>query len=53
LKRTLQRLLIQPLASLLSAGEIGPGTYIRVDLNARRDKLVIRDIGKEALAPAC
>ena len=53
LKRTLQRLLIQPLAYLLSAGEIDPGANIRVDLNARKDKLVIRHIGGEVLAPAC
>ncbi len=53
LKRTLQRLLIRPLASLLSAGDISPGTNVRVDLNARKDKLVIRDIGKDGLAPAC
>jgi ATP-dependent Clp protease ATP-binding subunit ClpB len=53
LKRTLQRLLIQPLASLLSAGEISPGAHVRADLSARKDKLVMRDIANEALAPAC
>ncbi|HEV2688159.1 MAG TPA: AAA family ATPase [Bryobacteraceae bacterium] len=53
LKRTLQRQLIQPLASLIAAGEIRPGAHIRADLSARKDKLVIRDIGPESLLPAC
>ena len=53
LKRTLQRLLIQPLASMVAAGEIGPGSHIRAELSSRRDKLVLRAIEEEALAPAC
>jgi len=51
LKRVLQRELVQPLASLAASGEIDPGTDVRVELSARRDKLVIRT--SQALAPAC
>jgi ATP-dependent Clp protease ATP-binding subunit ClpA len=52
LKRTLQRHLIHPLASMIACGEISPGAQIRVDLSARRDKLVMRDMAGP-LAPAC
>src|SRR5579872_629159 len=51
LKRVLQRELIQPLASLVAAGEISPGTVVRAEVSARRDKLVLR--GDQTLAPAC
>src|SRR5580692_5694573 len=37
LKRTIQRQLIQPLASLIAAGEIAPGARIRADLIPRKD----------------
>jgi ATP-dependent Clp protease ATP-binding subunit ClpA len=53
LKRTLQRQLVQPLASLIAAGEIAPGTRIRADLSPRKDKLLMREIGDDSLAPAC
>jgi ATP-dependent Clp protease ATP-binding subunit ClpA len=49
LKRTLLRGLIQPLASLLAAGEIGAGAHIRVLLSARRDKLIMRDVAEMAV----
>ena len=51
LKRTLQRQLIQPLASLIAAGEIGPGGRVRADVNSRKDKLVLRDVDAEACVP--
>jgi ATP-dependent Clp protease ATP-binding subunit ClpA len=53
LKRTVQRLLIQPLAGLVAAGEISPGSHIRADLSPRKNKLVIRIVGEEELLPAC
>jgi ATP-dependent Clp protease ATP-binding subunit ClpA len=53
LKRTVQRLLVQPLASLVAAGEIRPGAHVSVELSARRDKLVMRSGDAEVLAPAC
>ena len=52
LKRTLQRQLVQPLASLMSTGEIGPGGRVRADLNSRKDKLVLHDVDAEACVPA-
>ncbi|HEV2445037.1 MAG TPA: AAA family ATPase, partial [Candidatus Sulfopaludibacter sp.] len=51
LKRVLQRELIQPLAALVAAGEVGPGAKVRAEVGTRRDKLVLRS-GQE-LAPAC
>ncbi len=53
LKRTLQRQLIQPLASLIAAGEINPGTRIRAEVNARKEKLLLREVAGDSLAPAC
>src|SRR5580692_1887470 len=53
LKRTIQRQLIQPLASLIAAGEIAPGARIRADLIPRKDKLLMREIAGDSLAPAC
>jgi len=59
LKRTLQRFLIQPLAALVSAGEIVPGSQVRAELGPRKDKLVLRAVGTPAVAdedlfaPAC
>jgi len=52
LRRTLLRRLIQPLSSLLAAGQIDPGAHIRVDLSPRKDKLVMRTVS-EAMEPAC
>jgi ATP-dependent Clp protease ATP-binding subunit ClpA len=48
LKRTVQRLLVQPLASMVAAGEIGPGSRVRVELSARKNKLIIRAANEEA-----
>jgi ATP-dependent Clp protease ATP-binding subunit ClpA len=53
LRRTLERQLIQPLASLIAAGEIAPGAHIRADLIPRKDKLIMREIADDPLAPAC
>ncbi len=53
LKRTLERLLVHPLASLVAAGEINPGSHIRAELSPRKNRLVLRAIGEEALLSAC
>jgi len=53
LKRTLQRQLVQPLANSLASGEVNPGAHIRVELSPRKDKLLMRDVQLEDLAPAC
>ena len=53
LKRTLQRQLVQPLASLIAAGEINPGTRIRAEVNPRKEKLLLREVTDDSLAPAC
>ena len=50
LKRTIQRLLIQPLASLIAAGEIPAGACIRADVNQRKDKLIMRNLDLETIA---
>jgi hypothetical protein len=46
----MQRLLIQPLASLIAAGEIPGGACIRADVNQRKDKLVMRNLDTDAIA---
>ncbi|HWY48851.1 MAG TPA: hypothetical protein VNX70_15790 [Bryobacteraceae bacterium] len=52
LKRTMQRQLIQPLACLIIEGEIGPGGHVRAEVNARKDKLILRDLDAEERVPA-
>jgi ATP-dependent Clp protease ATP-binding subunit ClpA len=52
LKRTMQRQLVQPLAGMITAGEIAPGAHVRADVNARKDKLVLRDVEGEERLPA-
>jgi ATP-dependent Clp protease ATP-binding subunit ClpA len=47
LKRTMQRQLIQPLASMITGGEIGPGGRVRAEVNSRKDRLVLRDLKTE------
>ena len=42
LKRTLQRQLIQPLAVLVSDGQIAPGALVRAEVNEGRTKLTMR-----------
>jgi ATP-dependent Clp protease ATP-binding subunit ClpA len=51
LKRTIQRHLIHPLAALVAAGDIDPGAHVRADVDARRDKLVLR--GDQSAVSAC
>ena len=51
LKRVIQRQLVQPLATLVAAGEASPGGQVHAEVSARRDRLVLRC--EEALAPAC
>jgi len=53
LRRTMERQLIQPLASLIAAGEIQPGARIRADLLSKKEKLVMREVADDSLAPAC
>lgn len=53
LKRIMQRELIQPLASLITAGEIQPGGHIRVHVSARKEKLTLNDASGDVSAPAC
>jgi ATP-dependent Clp protease ATP-binding subunit ClpA len=48
LKRTMQRQLIQPLASMIAGGEIGPGCRVRAEVNSKKDKLVLHDLDAEA-----
>lgn len=52
LKRTLQRLLIQPLAVLISNGHIPPGSTIRCDVSETRSKLAFKILGREEYDPA-
>ena len=44
LKRAFQRQLMQPLASLIVAGEIEPGAHIRAEVGPRKEKLLMREI---------
>jgi ATP-dependent Clp protease ATP-binding subunit ClpA len=50
LKRTIQRLLIQPLASMIAAGQIDAGACVRADVNQRKDKLIIRNLDRDKIA---
>jgi ATP-dependent Clp protease ATP-binding subunit ClpA len=43
LKRTVQRLLVHPLASLIAAGAIDPGAHIRAELDQRKQRLIMRE----------
>jgi ATP-dependent Clp protease ATP-binding subunit ClpA len=52
LKRTIQRQLIQPLAVLVSDGQIPPRALVRVDVNDARTKLVMRIVDEEFEEPA-
>jgi len=52
LKRTLHRQLTQPLATMVTRGEIRPGAIIQVAVGEAGDKLAIREIGRTAPAAA-
>jgi len=47
LKRTLQRRLIQPLAVLISSGQIRPGSVVRAEITDAKGKLVLRGVDEE------
>lgn len=53
LKRVLQRQLIQPLASLVTAGKVHPGATVRADAGPGRDRLVLRIVDGREILPAC
>jgi ATP-dependent Clp protease ATP-binding subunit ClpA len=53
LKRTVQRYLIQPLALMVAGGEIQAETHVRSELGPCKGKLVLRNLVKRALVPAC
>ncbi|HKP46019.1 MAG TPA: AAA family ATPase [Pyrinomonadaceae bacterium] len=50
LKRTIHRQLTQPLATMVARGEIHPGSEITVTVNNNNDELVIKSLGKQAVA---
>jgi CheY-like chemotaxis protein len=52
LKRTVHRHLTQPLATMVTRGEITPGSIVQVALNSDGDQLIIREFGKTALPPS-
>src|SRR5208337_766538 len=53
LKRTVHSHLIQPLASLVAGGEIGPGARVRAELGSGKEKLVMRSLVERPLASVC
>jgi ATP-dependent Clp protease ATP-binding subunit ClpA len=53
LKRTVHSHLIQPLASLVAAGEIEPGGRVRAELGSGKEKLVMRNLVERPLVSAC
>ena len=54
LKRTLHRQVMQPLATLLAAGQIQPGSIIRAEVNGSTEKLVMKNVAEpNVLNPAC
>jgi ATP-dependent Clp protease ATP-binding subunit ClpA len=53
LKRLLHRQLMQPLASMVVSGEIGPGASVRAEVGPCKAKLVLRITEDGDLLPAC
>jgi ATP-dependent Clp protease ATP-binding subunit ClpA len=53
LKRVLHHQLMQPLASLVTGGEINPGGTVRAEVGPGRAKLVLRIMDDGELIPAC
>jgi ATP-dependent Clp protease ATP-binding subunit ClpA len=53
LKRTLHRQLMQPLAAMLTGGEIHPGAVVRAEVGPTKEKLVLRNMGDSEFPPAC
>jgi ATP-dependent Clp protease ATP-binding subunit ClpA len=44
LKRTLHRQLIQPLAALVTGGDINPGAIVRVEVSPGEERLILKSI---------
>src|SRR3984957_9226841 len=53
LKRVLHHQLMQPLAALVTGGEINPGGCVRADVGPGKGKLVLRAVDHGELIPAC
>ena len=53
LKRTMQRELVQPLASFMESRRIAPGSVIRAEVNPRKDQLLLRETEERVRVPAC
>lgn len=53
LKRTLQRQLIQPLAAMLTGGDINPGAFVRAEVSPGKEKLVLRSMDQSECTSAC
>ena len=51
LKRTIHRQLTQPLAKMVTRGEVNPGAIVQVALSGDGEELAIRKFGKTAPAP--
>ncbi len=53
LKRVLHHQLMQPLASMVAAGEMNPGASVRAEVGPGKAKLVLRTMDDGELVPAC
>jgi ATP-dependent Clp protease ATP-binding subunit ClpB len=53
LKRVLHNQLMQPLAALVTSGEIDPGASVRAELSPCKGKLVLRTMDDGELIPTC
>ncbi len=53
LKRTLHRQLIQPLAALLTNGDIDPGATVRAELAPGKQGLVLKRVNNREYTPIC
>jgi ATP-dependent Clp protease ATP-binding subunit ClpA len=53
LKRVLHQQLMQPLAAMVTGGEINPGASVRADVGPGKAKLVLKTTDDGELIPAC
>jgi ATP-dependent Clp protease ATP-binding subunit ClpA len=53
LKRVLHRQLMQPLAAMVTGGEINPGGCVRADVGPGKVKLILRTMDDGEFIPAC
>jgi ATP-dependent Clp protease ATP-binding subunit ClpA len=53
LKRVLHQQLMQPLAAMVTGGEINPGASVRTEVSPRKAKLVLKTRDDGELLPAC